>query len=141
MIRRLCACGTPIVRADLDGYDIWLDQGRDGWISIDQHGRAEIGTGPWRRHTCAHDPRPLDLDAPPTRDAVGRDVAAARAVLNAGRALTGIQEKAARHRVANPHLSGRQVARNAGLSNYVFHVAFQRIREYAKQITTQGDAA
>lgn len=137
MNRRTCACGAAIICADLDGYDVWLDQGPGGWININRHGHAQPGTGPWKRHTCAHDPRPIDIDRQPCRDTVRRDIAAAETVLNAGHTLTPAQHRAAQTRVDNPNLSGRQAARNAGLSNYTFHTAFRYIREHAAELNTK----
>jgi hypothetical protein len=138
MNRRPCACGTPIVAADVDGWTVWLSRAQPGrgTHSLDgEHTTLDLA-GDHAKHACAADQRRVDIDAPAPRDTVARDIAAAQAVLNARHTLTEVQEKAARYRVANPDLSGRQVARNAGLSNYVFHTAFRRIREHANRITT-----
>lgn len=144
MNRRTCACEAVIVCAELDGYDVWLDQHPHGWITLDAQGHATVGAGTWRRHTCAHDPRPIDLDSPPARSglnrdrfqhAARRDLAAAHAVLNSGRPLSTIQRRAAELRAGNPNLSYRQLAHNAGVTLAALSTALQGVRRHADLIT------
>lgn len=147
MIRRTCACGTVIVCADLDGYDVWLDQGYGGWISVGQDGRAAVDGGPWRRHACRADPAPLDLDGPLPRNALNgdrrryaasRDINAARTVLNSGRPLTRTQRRAAELRLNHPTLSWRQLATNAGITFSAYAAALRNVRDIADRITSTG---
>lgn len=147
MNRRTCACGTVIVCADLDGYDIWLDHSAGGWIAVDEHGRATVGAGPWRRHSCAHDPRPLDLNTPPPPNALNsdrhryaahRDINAARTILNSGRPLSPTQRRAAELRLNHPDRSWRQIAADAGITFSAYAAAMRDVRQIADRFTSTG---
>jgi hypothetical protein len=106
---RICACGTPIVCADLDGLPVWLDRGDGGWISIDERGDATVGSGPWRRHTCAADPAQVKLTQ---AEHTGQTTAA---------------------KVADA--AERKIAARYGIPYATFSGALGRLRQHAERIT------
>jgi DNA-directed RNA polymerase specialized sigma24 family protein len=155
MNRRTCACGTAIFCADLDGYPTWLDQHPDGWISVDEYGRAHISDGGWRRHTCTADPQPICLDADiaaATVDArrlaplneynsqrlqtsARQSTAAAATVLDAGVPLSRRQRAAALARLHNPDASLAEIGAAIGASKDAVRSALDRVRAHAERIT------
>lgn len=151
MNRRTCACGAIIVCADLDGHTVWLDEqpGPDGTLSVREHGDSldaiADGTGPYRRHTCAADPEPLDSDPAPIDTnsvrhelAARRDIAAARAVLDSRAPLTDIQRRAAELRANNPDLTYRQLAHIGGVTASAFTSALRSVRDRAERLNSTG---
>jgi hypothetical protein len=146
---RICACGTPIVCADLDGLPVWLDRGDGGWISIDERGDATVGSGPWRRHTCAADPAQVKLTSHRTgqtaavkvADAAERNIQAARIVLESGVSVGPAQRRIAELRLRNPGLSGRKIAARYGIPYATFSGALGRLRQHAERINSTRKAA
>jgi hypothetical protein len=146
--RRTCACGAAIICADLDGYDVWLDQHPSGWINLDAHGHATVGAGTWRRHTCAHDPLKTEIDAAdrsvPILDlanihrnerAAQRTVDAAQTVIAAGTPLGQRERHIAELRIEHPGKNHRQLAGIAGTSKDAVSAALRRVERRAQQLT------
>lgn len=153
MTTRTCACGATIVRVDLDGWDIWLDQepARDGMYTVTA-GQAIIASdGTHRRHVCGHAPDPVEDASPASQEQLwvlaekradiarrcaARNIAAAQALIAAGAKLAPLERQVAALRIEHPDLTSGELARLAGHRPGTFGTAFFRLRKAAEQLTT-----
>lgn len=153
MNRRTCACGATIVCADLDGWTIWLDSqpADDGLFQVVAGGdipRVAVDPrGPYRRHTCAADPRPVDIDNTRTGSRLElslrtaeRTITAAQLVTTAQVPLPPRQQHITQLRIAHPDKSCRQLAALAGTTKSAVSSALHRIEQRAAQLNL-GEAA
>lgn len=146
MNRRTCTCGVDIVRADIYGYDIWLDNqpADDGMYSViggsDTPHIAVDLNGTYRRHTCTddHEERP---DTPSFtgnradihRAAAQRGIAAAHALADSGTTLQPREQQIAKLRLAHPDKSYRELAA-AGLTRNTVASALHSITRKAQHL-------
>ncbi len=150
MTARTCACGTAVFCADLDGWDVWLDQHADGYIDV-VDGRAIVnGRGTYRRHTCAATappkvaPEPVERHEPVEnlrecnerrqREAATRAIAAIRILDEHGVKLGPVATAAAQVRVAHPDKTYSQLATIARLGESAVNHAMGLIEAKARLI-------
>lgn len=155
MIRRTCACGATIVAADLDGWDVWLDNlpAEGGLFQVTASGdrlRAQVvGDGTHRRHECGAVPestgagydwvaplRPSNVEL--QRMAAQRSIAAITVLAVHRVALRPEDAAVAQARIAHPDKKLADVAAIANVALWKYRRVMGRIERKAHQITDQA---
>lgn len=155
MTARTCACGATIVAADLNGWDVWLDNQpvNGGLFQVTPRGdtlRAEVtGNGTRQRHECDAVPEPArtgyDWVAPlrPSnvelqRMAAQRSIAAIVVLARNRVPLRPDDAAVAQARVAHPDKTLTEVAAIANVALWKYRRVMARIERKAHQITDQA---